>query len=270
MYKLIILSIVILYGAFHSNAQVKIYKVPFESSNANVMEVDVVINGLSRRFIFDTGASSISFGNDFLDLMKSNGFINDDDIIGKTKTKLANGNLVNALIVNIKTIAFGDIKLQDVEALVIDKSNVPFLLGQNVLNQFGSITINNNQKEIIIKGSTNHPKLTDNSLSIDELKLIACNSTALSNINNFEKYFITLPNINKISKDPSVPPINARKRLVNSLVIRFFDKRDKEKAATLKEVLIEKGYQGSDIDIEDMTPYYKTTLSGYLEIWTNK
>ncbi|MGH1337231.1 MAG: retropepsin-like aspartic protease family protein [Aureispira sp.] len=271
MFRIIITLLIILGFTLHIGAQPKVYTIPFVSGPAGTMEVDVDINTFSRRFIFDTGSSSISFGKDFLEILKNNNFITDNDIIGKTKTKLANGDLVDALVINLKTIELGNIKLQDVEALVIDKSDIPFLLGQNILNQFGVITIDNNKKEITIK-NTPRTKPVNTISSIDELKIIACNSMALSKIDEFEQKFtnVSLITIHSITKETAVPPINARKRLINTLVIRFFDKKDKQKATILKNILVTNGFQDSEIDLEDMTPYYKTTLSGYLEIWTNK
>lgn len=252
-------------------AQSKVYTIPFVSGSTGTMEVDVVINNFSRRFILDTGASTISFGKDFLEAMKKNGIITDNDIIGKTKTKLANGVLADALVVNLKTVVLGDIELQDVEALVINENNVPFLLGQNILGQFGAIVIDNNRKEITIKDIAG-TKPTTTISPINELRIIPCNLLALSNTNQFEQQFTSdsLLAINSITKETSIPPINARKRLTNTLVIRFFDRKDKQKATTLKSIMIANGFQNSEIDIEDMTPYYKTTLSGYLEIWINK
>jgi aspartyl protease family protein len=43
------------------------------------------------------------------------------------------------------------VELENVEAIVIDNENAPLLLGQSVLKRFGSIEIDNNKNEIILR-----------------------------------------------------------------------------------------------------------------------
>ena len=45
----------------------------------------------------------------------------------------------------------GDVKLKNIDASVVKNQKAPLLLGQSVLERFGSITIDNSSAKLIIK-----------------------------------------------------------------------------------------------------------------------
>ncbi len=245
----------------------KTYTIPFYKNTADVMEVDVSINDVKKRFIFDTGASTISFGTDFYLTLRSDSLLTDNDIISKSKVTLADGSFADALIINIKKLKIGDIKLDNVKATVIKKSNIPLLLGQSVFNHFGTVTIDNNVNNIIIK-TIKLPK--KNITIINELKFIPCSFQLVSQVEIIKDLFENDSSItvNKYTQEKNVPPPPITlKRIINKITIRFFDNNDQDKVSAIYDVFIREGYFKKDIGIENMVPYYNKPISNYIEIW---
>jgi len=259
---------VLLLSLTHVIAQTnKEYKIPFKKNAANVIELDVKINSFSRRFVFDTGASTVSFGNDFYKVLRSNSVFTDADELSRTKVKMANGSLVSAIIINIKKLEIGDIVLTDVKATVIEQSGVPFLLGQSVLENFGTITIDNNKNEIIVK-SVGKPK--KKGVEINEIRFIPCAFNSVPEVAKMKKIFTNDNQLTivKITEEKNVPPPPAAlKRISKNVTIRFFDNNDQNKVAAIYDKLITEGYVQNNIQIENMLPYYKNPIPGYIEIW---
>ena len=52
------------------------------------------MNGLSLKFIFDTGASVISLSKSEAVIMLDNGYLSFDDIIGSQQFKIATGDIM--------------------------------------------------------------------------------------------------------------------------------------------------------------------------------
>lgn len=109
------------------------------------------INGKKMEFIFDTGASDITMSlTEALFLFKQ-GALTDDDFLGIQQYQIANGEIEEGTVVNLKTVEIGNHKLYNVQASIVHNMQAPLLLGQSALNKFGKISIDYNNKEILFE-----------------------------------------------------------------------------------------------------------------------
>lgn len=128
--------------------------------NRNVLQMEreggvrfvwIEINGIRLRFIFDTGASSICISPAEATVLYRQGTLKKEDILDVEYFQDATGKISEGTKINLRKVKIGDMVLDDVEATVIDNANAPLLLGQSVLERFGSIEIDNDNDEIIFK-----------------------------------------------------------------------------------------------------------------------
>jgi len=148
------------------NDEINVNSVQSETQNNNslsnrnvlVMEMEngvryvwIEINGIRLRFIFDTGASSICISPAEATVLYRQGTLNKEDILNTEYFQDATGKISEGTKVNLREVKIGDMILYNVEALVIDNVNAPLLLGQSVLERFGSIEIDNVNGQIIFK-----------------------------------------------------------------------------------------------------------------------
>lgn len=118
---------------------------------SGVYEVACTINGLPLKFIFDTGASAVTISSVEATFMLKNGYLTADDIKGKEYFSTATGEIHEGTIIRLKEIKIGEAVLKNVEASVVQNQQAPLLLGQSVLERFGTITIDNINSKLIIK-----------------------------------------------------------------------------------------------------------------------
>lgn len=137
-------------GTQNSSAAVTRNVLKMEFQNG-VKYVWIEINGIRLRFIFDTGASSICISPAEATVLYRQGTLQKEDILNVEYFQDATGRISEGTKVNLREVKIGDMILEDVVALVIDNVNAPLLLGQTVLERFGSIEIDNYNEEIIFK-----------------------------------------------------------------------------------------------------------------------
>lgn len=75
--------------------------------------------------------------------MFKNGYLSEKDIVGKQHYQTADGNISVGTVININSIIFAGLTLNDVRASVVQSQNAPLLLGQSVLQRLGKIEIDN-------------------------------------------------------------------------------------------------------------------------------
>ena len=124
-------------------------EVPFNKEDG-VLKVKCQINGLPLHFIFDTGASDVTLSMVEATFMVKNGYLNDSDIIGSQRYMDANGNVTVGTVINLKTVEFGDLTLNNVRASVVRNQKAPLLLGQSVLGRLGKVEIDNSKQVLKI------------------------------------------------------------------------------------------------------------------------
>ena len=114
-------------------------------------EVACSVNGLPLKMIFDTGASDVTISSVEANFMLKNGYLSDEDVKGKRNYMTASGDIHEGTILRLKEVKLGEAVLKNVEASVVHSQKAPLLLGQSVLEKFGTITIDNVNTKLIIK-----------------------------------------------------------------------------------------------------------------------
>ena len=109
------------------------------------------MNGLPLKMIFDTGASDVTISSVEASFMLKNGYLAEDDVRGKTQYLTASGEIHEGTVLRLKEVKLGDAVLKNVEASVVHNQKAPLLLGQSVLERFGTITIDNVNSKLLIK-----------------------------------------------------------------------------------------------------------------------
>ena len=101
--------------------------------------------------IFDTGASDVTISSVEANFMLKNGQLSSKDIKGKNHYMTASGDIHEGTVITLKEVKVGDAILHNVDASVVKNQKAPLLLGQSVLEKFGTITIDNINNKLIIK-----------------------------------------------------------------------------------------------------------------------
>ena len=130
--------------------QAAVSEIQMTKMYSGVYEVPCDINGLPLKFIFDTGASIVSISSVEASFMLKNDYLKKEDIRGKDYFSTATGEIREGTVINLREIKVGDAILRNVEASVAHNQQAPLLLGQSVLERFGTITIDNINSKLII------------------------------------------------------------------------------------------------------------------------
>ena len=135
--KHIIVLFIALMGCLCLNAEVRIHM----EKEAGVYKVPCQVNGLKMKFIFDTGAANLSISSTYAEMMLENGHLNDSDFKGTSQATLADGSVIDNLVVNLRKVEIGGLTIENVTAIVVPTQNAPLLLGQSVIQRLGKVSI---------------------------------------------------------------------------------------------------------------------------------
>ena len=138
--KHIIAIFLVFISCFSVLAQVKI---EMQETNG-VYEVPCEVNGLRLKFIFDTGASSVSLSLDMAVFMLENDYLNENDIYDIVNIVQADGTTYEAYKVILKTLNIGGFILNNVDCVITPYQNAPLLLGQSAIQKLGKVSIKEN------------------------------------------------------------------------------------------------------------------------------
>lgn len=120
-------------------------------SGGGTFNVDCSVNGLPLSMIFDTGASDVTISKVEADFMLKNDYLSKDDIKGKKYYQVADGGISEGTVITLKEVKIGDAVLHNVDASVVRSQKAPLLLGESVLQKFGTFTVDNINSKLIIK-----------------------------------------------------------------------------------------------------------------------
>ena len=134
-------------------AEALVSEIRMKKMPGGTYEVPCTINGLPLKFIFDTGASDVTLSSVEANFMLKNDYLSEKDFKGSRRYLTADGSIANGAIVRIKEVKIGDVTLKNIEAYVVNSQKAPLLLGQSVLDRFGTITIDNEHSIMTIEYS---------------------------------------------------------------------------------------------------------------------
>jgi aspartyl protease family protein len=113
--------------------------------------IPVILNdALKIDMLFDSGAADCSLSSDVFRTLVRTGTIEEHDILGEQTYILADGSKVIETQVNIRSIEIGGQILTNVRASVSKSLDAPLLLGQSVMQKFGTITMDYNNNQVIL------------------------------------------------------------------------------------------------------------------------
>lgn len=126
--------------------------VPFKVVGG-VKTVDVKINGsICVDMIFDTGCSGTLISLSEARYLAERGLLTEDDLLGVTHSRIADGSIVENMAVNLREVVIGDkILCTNVEATVSNNVDAPLLLGNEVFDRMTELTIDNVNHTLNIK-----------------------------------------------------------------------------------------------------------------------
>jgi len=125
-------------------------EVQMRKLNGGTYEVPCSINGLPLKFIFDTGASDVTISSVEAGFMLKNDYLTEKDFKGKRNYLNASGEITEGAVICLKEVQVGDVTLKNINASVVKNQKAPLLLGQSVLERFGSVTVDNSSSKLII------------------------------------------------------------------------------------------------------------------------
>ena len=129
-----------------------------------VYKVPCTVNGVKMKFIFDTGAATVSMSQTMAQFLLDGEYLSESDIKGTGKSVLADGSIVNHATIILKDVEIGGMHIHNIDATVIEDQNAPLLLGQSAISELGKISIEGDK--LIIHSAEN--KLTRQ--QIDQLE----------------------------------------------------------------------------------------------------
>ena len=115
---------------------------------AGLYKIPCKVNGAKMKMIFDTGASSVAISSSIAEYLYENDYITKDDIIGTGKAQVADGRIVNNIIINLRDIEIDGIHVYNVQATVNESLASPLLFGQSAIQKLGRISLNGNMLTI--------------------------------------------------------------------------------------------------------------------------
>ncbi len=118
--------------------------------NNGVYLIPCKVNGLDLKFIFDTGASDVSISLSEALFMLKNGYLTENDIIGKQSYQIANGDIETGTKIIIREMVIGNTLMKNITASVVHSTSAPLLLGQSALEQFGKYSIDYSENVLVI------------------------------------------------------------------------------------------------------------------------
>lgn len=109
-----------------------------------------IVNGYTVQFTFDAKLAPQISVDEALRLL-SLGAIGKLSFKGNPEEILANGTIANRAILVIKELTIANVTVKNLEFMVNTNLSYPLIIGNSVLSQFGSYTIDNAQQQIIFK-----------------------------------------------------------------------------------------------------------------------
>jgi clan AA aspartic protease (TIGR02281 family) len=125
------------------------YAVKLEQ-DGNCYLVGANVNGVPMKMILDTGSSIMSISIIEYEFLKKQKLLS-DSTVQVSKCTIANGGTTKCFIIKIAQVSIGDTSVKNVDCIVMENPDAPLLLGMNVLNGLGGVSINYKRKLLILR-----------------------------------------------------------------------------------------------------------------------
>lgn len=125
------------------------YAVKLEQ-DGNCYLVGANVNGIPMKMTLDTGASTMSISIIEYEFLKKQKLIS-DSTVQVSECTIANGGITKCFMIKIAQVSIGDASVKNVDCLVMENPDAPLLLGMNVLNGLGGVSINYKRKLLILR-----------------------------------------------------------------------------------------------------------------------
>lgn len=121
--------------------------------SGGVYTLPCFVNGVKMKFIFDTGASNVCISLTEAMFLYKNGYLEDADFLGESKSIVADGSIVENMEINLHSIEIEGIMMTDIKAMVVKSIDAPLLLGQTAIQKMGRIELSGDSLFIYQKGA---------------------------------------------------------------------------------------------------------------------
>jgi clan AA aspartic protease (TIGR02281 family) len=111
--------------------------IQMKETSSGVYTVPCEINGLKMNFIFDSGASDVSISLTEAQFMLKNGYLKLEDILDKESYQIANGQLIDGLIINIRELKIGNYTIRNIKGSIVASNSAPLLFGMTAIKMLG-------------------------------------------------------------------------------------------------------------------------------------
>lgn len=129
----------------------KEFVIPY-NDKAGVKIIAVKVNGIGLDMVFDTGCSGTLISIAEAYYLYQKGLLNDNDFLGTAKSIIADGSIVENMVINLKEVIIANqILCPNVKATVSKNIDAPLLLGNEILDRTESYTIDNINRTITFK-----------------------------------------------------------------------------------------------------------------------
>ncbi|MBE0661209.1 MAG: OmpA family protein [Bacteroidales bacterium] len=126
--------------------------VQYRSGENEEIYVPCILNGYNLIFTLDTyERNMLQVSLEQALKLLTDGAINRNDFEGDAQKILGAGTIANQAVFNIRELRVGDKIVNDLKATVSHRQIEPLAIGENVLNQFGTYSINKEKNQIIFK-----------------------------------------------------------------------------------------------------------------------
>ena len=125
------------------------YAVKLEQ-DGNCYLVGANVNGVPMKMALDTGASTMSISIIEYEFLKKQKLLS-DSTVQVSECTIANGDTTKCFMIKIAQVSIGDTSVKNVDCIVMENPDAPLLLGMNVLNGLGGVSINYKRKLLILR-----------------------------------------------------------------------------------------------------------------------
>ena len=111
-------------------------------------KIKISISGVSKYYLFDTGASDLIIDRDTERELLLNGGLKRENYLGKTQYTTANNQIMEAQMVKVNNITIGDFTLSNVVISIVDEGSL--LCGKSFLDKFYKWKIDKQNKFLVL------------------------------------------------------------------------------------------------------------------------